>query len=64
MKHLIRALAIVAGAVATAGCGGKTTMNTAPLTDEQKAQIKAADKSVDDEERSGSGTAQPAKKKR
>lgn len=33
------------------GCGGnKTQVNTSPLTDEQKAQIKADDQRIDDEE--------------
>jgi hypothetical protein len=33
------------------GCGGnKTQLNTAPLSDEQKAQIKADDQRLDDEE--------------
>ena len=33
------------------GCGGgETKLNTAPWTDEQKAQIKAQDQKVDEEE--------------
>ena len=36
--------------VAAAGCGPKTVVNTAPLTDEQKAQLRAEDKQIDAEE--------------
>ncbi len=61
MKCLFRALAL-AGAVAAAGCGGKVTPNTAPLTDAEKAAIKAQDQNVDAEEKSGAGTATKAKK--
>jgi hypothetical protein len=33
------------------GCGGnQTQLNTSPLTDEQKAQIKADDQRIDEEE--------------
>jgi hypothetical protein len=53
---------LLAGAV---GCGdGRPPLNTAPLTDEEKQKIKEQDKMIDDEERSGSGTATPAKKKK
>jgi hypothetical protein len=46
-----------------AGCGGcsKTTLNTAPLSDEEKAQIQEQDRQVEDDERRGSGTAVPRK---
>ncbi len=46
---------------ASAGCGGPA-LSTAPLTEEQKRQIKADDKKVDDEEKSGSGGAVPKKR--
>ena len=46
-----------------AGCGPKA-LNTAPLTDEEKAQIKQQDQRVEDEERSGSGMASSKKKKK
>jgi hypothetical protein len=37
--------------VGLVGCGGSgTQLNTAPLTDEQKAQIKADDQRIDEEE--------------
>ncbi len=32
------------------GCGKSDSMNTAPLTDEQKQQIKANDEKVNEEE--------------
>jgi hypothetical protein len=45
-------LVLVAVVAAAAGCGGgsSTSLNTAPLTDEQKAKIKEQDRQVDDEE--------------
>lgn len=52
---------LIAGLV---GCGSSKTVNTAPLSDEQKVKIKAADQGLEDEERSGSGTATPVKKKK
>ncbi len=51
-------LALAAG---PAGCGS-TPPSTAPLTDEQKQRMKAEDKAVDDDEKSGSGTAVGKKK--
>jgi hypothetical protein len=48
-----------------AGCsGGDPAPNTTPLSEEQKRKIKEEDRRIDQEERSGSGTATPAKKKR
>ena len=32
------------------GCGGSTTINTSPLTDDQKKQIAEEDKRIADEE--------------
>jgi hypothetical protein len=49
MRTLFTAWA-AAAAVAAAGCGGNTTLNTAPLTDEQKAQIKQEDAEREAEE--------------
>jgi hypothetical protein len=46
------------------GCSGAPTLNTAPLTEEELRKIREEDKRVEDDERSGSGTATPAKKKR
>ncbi|HUR55271.1 MAG TPA: hypothetical protein VMZ71_14145 [Gemmataceae bacterium] len=54
---------VLLAAIAAAGCGG-VTPNTAPLTDEQKQKIKEEDRRIDDEEKSGSGTAVKAKKGR
>lgn len=60
-KILLSALPCVA--LALVGCGsGKSTINTAPLTDAQKAEIKARDAEVDEEEKSGAGSAVKAKK--
>lgn len=44
-------LLVVIGLSGLTGCGGnKTQVNTSPLTDEQKAQIKADDERIDEEE--------------
>ena len=46
------------------GCSGSDTkLNTAPLTEEQKQQIREQDQRIDEEERSGSGTASRPKGK-
>jgi hypothetical protein len=60
----MRKVILLAGilALAAAGCGNSTTLNTAPLTDEEKQKIKEEDRRIDDEERSGSGTKVPRKK--
>ena len=55
---------LLAIALAAAGCGSRQPpLNTAPLSTEEKAKIKARDLEVDQEERSGSGTATPRKKR-
>lgn len=54
---------LLALAVGSAGCGSQAP-STAPLTEEQKQRIQAEDKAIDDEEKSGSGTAVHVKKKR
>ena len=55
---------LLIGLAGAAGCnGGNPPMNTAPLTDEQKAKIRAEDKQIEDEERSGSGTATKRKRR-
>ena len=65
MNCVLSALALFVGAAAAGGCGGgKPPLNTAPLTDEEKAAIKAQDQEVDEAERSGSGTATKGKKGR
>lgn len=62
--RFVRSALALAGALAVAGCGGSNPpMNKAPLTDAEKAAIKEQDKQVDDEERSGSGTATKGPKK-
>jgi hypothetical protein len=55
---------VLLAALAAAGCGSEVTPNTAPLTDEQKQKIKEEDQRIDDEEKSGAGTAVKAKKGR
>jgi hypothetical protein len=55
--------ALALGLFGVVGCEGQTPLQTGPLTDEQKAQIKAEDKAVDDAEKSGAGTAVPRKRK-
>ena len=57
MRRLVLLAALAAG-----GCGG-VTPNTAPLSDEQKQKIKEDDRRIDDEEKSGSGTAVKVNKK-
>ena len=54
---------VLLAALGGAGCGG-VTPNTAPLTDEQKQKIKEDDQRIDDEEKSGAGTAVKTKKGR
>jgi hypothetical protein len=62
MRKWLLILGLAAPAVP--GCSGSPALNTAPLTEEEKQKIREEDKRVEDEERSGSGTATPAKKKR
>jgi hypothetical protein len=55
---------LLAVAVAAVGCGPhQSPLATAPLSDEEKAKIKAHDQQVDQEERNGAGTATPRKKR-
>lgn len=49
MKKFVSAL-FACVFLASVGCGGKTGVDTKPFTDDQKAAIKAQDKSVEDEE--------------
>lgn len=51
MTRRLLAFALLAGA---AGCGGPA-VNTAPLTDEQKAKVRAEDDQTADEESGGRG---------
>ena len=48
--------AIAGSAVVLGGCGAKTTIDTRPLTDEQKKQIAEDDRRVADEESHGTAT--------
>ncbi len=62
MKRLILILA----PLAFAGCGaGSPAMNTKAMSDEEIRQMKDDDRRIEDEERSGSGTAvgKPKRKK-
>jgi hypothetical protein len=49
-------------AAATVGCGGGSK-EIKPLTEEEKAAIKAHDKAVEDEEHAGSGKSLSTRKK-
>ena len=53
----MRTVLLIAGslgfALALAGCGSKTVINTAPMTDEQKQKVAAEDERVADEESGG-----------
>jgi hypothetical protein len=44
---------VLLGLVGALGCGGEPALNTAPLTEEQKQQIREEDRRIDAEERSG-----------
>jgi hypothetical protein len=50
------------GLIFLVGCSSKPP-TPGPLTEEQKQKIKEEDRNVDDEERSGSGTATPIKRR-
>ncbi len=56
----MRPLAILACLLTLAGCGGDDTIqitgNARSATEEQKAALEAADKKVDDQERSNTPT--------
>jgi hypothetical protein len=61
--RVVLLIAVSCAAVSLVGCGAdKPSLNTAPLTDAQKAEIKARDAAVDEEEKSGAGSAVKAKK--
>lgn len=60
MRILVLAVGLVA--FTSVGCGSQT-QNTAPLTDEQKAKVKAEDRLIEEDERSGSGQATRSKKR-
>jgi hypothetical protein len=60
----IMTLVLLAGLAWAVGCGRSSTeLNTDPLTDEQKAKIRAEDQQTEQAERSGSGTATGKRKK-
>lgn len=54
-------IAGLVGLVGAAGCGDSTTLNTAPLTEEEKRKIKEEDQRTEDEEMTG-GTGEMPKK--
>ncbi len=64
MRNGILTLGLAALLIGVTGCSSDPTPNTAPLTEEEKQKIREEDKRVEDEERSGSGTATQPKKKR
>jgi hypothetical protein len=52
-------------ATVASGCGGGSpTPNTAPMTEEEVRQMREEDRQIDEVERSGSGSATPAKKRK
>lgn len=55
---------LLLGMLGSFGCGGTLPMNTAKMTEEEIRKMKEDDRRVEDEERSGSGTASPPKKRR
>ena len=59
-----RLLGIVVTALFVCGCGGSVKPNTNPMTEEEIRQMKEDDRRIDEAERSGSGTATPARKRR
>jgi hypothetical protein len=62
MRRLV--LGAVLTVLATTGCGGSDVKpNTAPMTDEEVRKMKEEDRQIDDQERSGSGSATPARRK-
>lgn len=62
MRKLL-AMIVVLAPVALTGCGGSPALHTGNMTDEEIRQMKEQDSQIDDEERSGSGTAVNKKKK-
>ncbi|HKB03619.1 MAG TPA: hypothetical protein VKD90_15455 [Gemmataceae bacterium] len=48
----------------TAGCGGDPKPNTAPMTEEEVRQMRDEDRRIDEAEKSGSGSATPAKSRK
>ncbi|MBP3956806.1 hypothetical protein J8F10_16150 [Gemmata sp. G18] len=55
-------IALVVAVVGLGGCGAKTTINTTPLSDEQKKQVAEDDKRIADEESNGTAGKVPPKK--
>jgi hypothetical protein len=62
MKRLLL-WAMLAGLTATGCGGGNAASNTAPMSDEEIRKMKDEDRQIDEQERNGSGTATPARKK-
>src|SRR5262245_10470142 len=61
MKRLLIGLVFVV--LTTSGCGGDSTPNTSAMSDEEIRKMKEEDRKIDDEERGGSGSATPARKR-
>ncbi len=61
-RILLCSVLFVTASLTLIGCGG-TVINTDPLTDEQKAAIKAEDNAVDEDESPGNKTRKEKKKR-
>jgi hypothetical protein len=65
MTHTLTRLLLAGGLLVVLGCGdGQPKMNTRPMTEEEIRQMKENDRQVDEDERSGSGTATGKLKKK
>lgn len=62
MRRLLVLLTVLAPVVLT-GCGDSQALHTGKMTDEEIQKMKDEDRRIDDEERSGSGTAVHKKKR-
>ncbi|MBA2227616.1 hypothetical protein [Thermogemmata fonticola] len=65
MKMIIQCVTVVFLVVLLGGCGSKQpALNTQPLTEEQKAAVRAEDAAIDEEESPGNRTRAMTKGKR
>ena len=62
MRRTLNSLILIAAFAQLSGCGGGTTINTKPLTEEEKAAIKIEDEKVRDEEGGNNKPVKPGKK--